>query len=65
MKYKEPELHKKVILEKLRARETNKGIIVEARINEIFGKGKSDLRAKKHYAESFEERIRGSLERLR
>lgn len=58
MKYAEPEVHKKVITEKLRAREIDKGMIIEAKIDEMFGKKSNEMRAKKHYSESFEERIK-------
>lgn len=60
MKYKEPEKHKKVILEKLRTRKIDKGNIVKEKIDELF-KDPQDImlaRARKHYSESFEERIK-------
>ena len=61
MKYKEPELHKKVILDKLHARETDKSKIIEQQIDDIFDKKEDKVlaRARKHYMESLEEKIIG------
>ena len=61
MKYKEPEKHKKVILEKLRARKIDKANIIKEKIDQIFLDPQDMMltRARKRYLESFEERIKG------